>query len=157
MAINEEQLLAALKQIKEGNFSVRLPENETVITGEIAATFNALVTQMDNVIGEVNRLNREIIAGKLGGQSEIEGLKGVWAETQKISNALEWAITFQIRKISQISVTIAQASLENGYTPPNTRNEIADLQQYVRALAQDKVDLASIDERYANLVGPEAV
>src|SRR5688572_1112549 len=96
----DTRLIAALTAVKNGDFSVRLPDDESGTSSEIATAFNALVEQMSAVLSEVNRLTTEMNRGRLGGQSEIEGLSGAWAETQDNINTLDLTITERIRRMS---------------------------------------------------------
>ena len=44
--LNERQLLAALRAVRKGDFSVRLPSDRTGIAGEIAEAFNDIVDEI---------------------------------------------------------------------------------------------------------------
>src|SRR4051794_19180180 len=91
------QLLNALKALKEGNFAARLPTDQSGINKEIAETFNSFMEQTSQLIGEINRLSREIAyEGKLGGQADVKGLSGEWKEVYLNMNEVEWVVTAEI-------------------------------------------------------------
>lgn len=49
--------------------------------------------------------------GKLGGQAEIDGVKGMWSELTVNVNAMAHNLTTQIRDIAQVTTAIAQGDL----------------------------------------------
>src|SRR5579859_911678 len=119
------QLLNALKDLKDGKLDVRLPDNQTGVNKEIADTFNAFVVQTDRLMGEVNRVSREIAnEGRLGGLVEAKGLSGIWKEVQDNMNEVEWVITTEIRRVGN---EVTSALQKHGLMPENyffPQNEI---------------------------------
>jgi hypothetical protein len=130
------QLLNALKALKEGNLDIRLPVEESGINKEIAETFNSFMEQTSQLIGEMNRLTREIaFEGKLGGQSCIKDLSGAWKDLQDNMNEVEWVVTGQVRGTSQaVHSSLVKSGLMPDYTYP--RNEISAMIAMALDLAQ---------------------
>jgi methyl-accepting chemotaxis protein len=108
-------LLNALRSLKDGNLGVRIPAEQSGIDGQIAETFNGLAEQLSALTSEINRLTVELATeGRLGGQSEVEGLSGTWQDVQNNVNNLEIALTTNIRAISNT----AQLALQSGRLTP---------------------------------------
>src|SRR5258707_2034178 len=136
------QLLEALKALKEGNLAVRLPTDQSGISKEIAETFNSFMEQTSQLVGEINRLSREIAnEGKLGGQASVDGLSGTWKEVQDNMNEAEWVVTGQVRSTSE---AVHSALQSHGYMPHYNypRNEISAMNamahDLVRAMSKQK-------------------
>src|SRR5436190_6026916 len=104
------QLLNALKALKEGNLAVRLPADQSGINQEIAETFNSFMEQTSELVGELNRLSREIAyEGRLGGQASVKNLSGVWKEVQDTMNEVEWVVTGQVRNTAEAAHNALQS------------------------------------------------
>ena len=59
-SLDKRQLLAALKQFRRGDFSVRLPDHLSGIDGRIADVFNEVVELNERMAEELERL-RELV------------------------------------------------------------------------------------------------
>jgi methyl-accepting chemotaxis protein len=79
----DERLIVALRAVKNGDFSVRLPEDENGTSSEIATAFNGLMEQMSAVLGEVNRLTAEMKRVAWAGSRKSKGCP-VNGQTHKI-------------------------------------------------------------------------
>lgn len=65
-------------------------------------TINTMVEQLGRFALEVTRVSREVgIEGRLGGQAEIEGVKGTWRELTDNVNAMAANLTDQVRNIGK--------------------------------------------------------
>ena len=65
-------------------------------------TINTMVEQLGRFALEVTRVSREVgIEGILGGQAEIEGVKGTWRELTDNVNAMAANLTEQVRNIGR--------------------------------------------------------
>lgn len=130
------QLLNALKALKDGKLDVRLSAEQSGIDQEIAETFNSFMEQTSQLIGEMNRLNREIaFEGKLGGWSGVKGLSGAWKELQENMNEVEWVVTGQVRGVSgAVAAALEKHELLPDYNYP--RNEITAMFAMTQDLLQ---------------------
>jgi hypothetical protein len=54
--LDTRQLLAALMAFKRGDFSARLPEDWTGVSGKIADTFNAVIETNERLAQELERI-----------------------------------------------------------------------------------------------------
>src|SRR2546427_5860072 len=62
--LDPRQLLGALRVVKRGDFTVRLPLEQTGIAGEIAGAFNDVVELLEVSTKELERISR--VVGKEG-------------------------------------------------------------------------------------------
>jgi len=54
------KLLSALKAVRQGDFSARLPDHWTGVAGKVADTFNEVVELNHRLASELERLRRAI-------------------------------------------------------------------------------------------------
>ena len=62
--LDMRRLLRALQAVRDGDFSVRLPSDQTGLVGKIADTFNEIVTANQRVATEIERVGQRV--GKNG-------------------------------------------------------------------------------------------
>ena len=73
------KLLSALKAVRQGDFSARLPDHWTGVAGKVADTFNEVVELNHRLASELERLRRESAStgrsrsGHPSGQSRARG------------------------------------------------------------------------------------
>src|SRR5437762_7233098 len=70
-----KQLLAALMAFKRGDFSARLPDDWTGVSGKIADTFNAVIETNERLTQELERIVHEV--GKAGRITQRASLDNV--------------------------------------------------------------------------------
>src|SRR5262245_64630 len=104
--LDDAALLPALRALRDGDFSVRLPEGEASAAGEIAATVNQLMRRSQALCGEVGRIHREIgEEGVFGGQAEVEAA-GEWQQLVEGGNRMAANLTDQLRCLSQLLTAV---------------------------------------------------
>ena len=112
--MNEEQLLHALRALRSGDLSVRLPAGGDGTAGEIASTFNELVDLLGVLTPDVTRIAREVgTEGKFGGQVEVAGLgdSGIWRDLTDSLNIMSGNLTAQWRSVAHVVTAIANGDL----------------------------------------------
>src|SRR5215208_474746 len=78
--LNERQLLSALRAVRKGDFSVRLPSDRTGMAGEIAEAFNDIVEQNARTAAELRRIAGVVGRdGRIGQRASIGPASGGWA------------------------------------------------------------------------------
>jgi methyl-accepting chemotaxis protein len=88
------QLLAGLTAVRDGDFGTRLPDDADDLMGEIATVFNGMVDQLSLFTSEVTRVAREVgTEGTLGGQADVPGVSGTWADLTDSVNAMAGNLT----------------------------------------------------------------
>ena len=77
---DQRQLLAALRAVRKGDFSVRLPLDLEGIAGEIAEAFNDVVELNQRTAKELQRMSRVVGRdGRIGQRATLGEVSGAWA------------------------------------------------------------------------------
>ena len=78
--IDRRKLVSALRSLRRGDFSVRLPEDADGVDGEIASLFNEVVGLNQAITKEFDRLSRVVgKEGKITQRARVRGATGGWA------------------------------------------------------------------------------
>jgi HAMP domain-containing protein len=175
-----QRLFSVLTALHEGDLSRRLPtggatrgqtRGATVAFrspgqegagGAIAEALNTLIDRLEAVASETNRILREVIAGKFGGQAQVNGLSGAWkefptredlerfqngAQAEGLSgtwkelidnlNAMSATLTHQVRDISSVTEEVANGSSSLRATV-NAQGEMLLLKELVNTLVDQR-------------------
>ncbi len=149
------QLLAGLTAVRDGDFGTRLPEDAHGLMGDIATVFNGMVDQLSVFTSEVTRVAREVgTEGTLGGQAEVPGVSGTWADLTDSVNAMAGNLTTQVRDIAQVATAVAKGDLSQKIDVP-ARGEILQLKNTVNTMVDQLSAFADEVTRVAREVGTE--
>ncbi|HEY4028541.1 MAG TPA: HAMP domain-containing protein, partial [Candidatus Dormibacteraeota bacterium] len=118
------QLTSQIRNIAEVTTAVAngdLSKKVTVdVQGEILAlkdTINVMVDQLNGFASEVTRVAREVgIEGKLGGQAQVRGVSGTWADLTDNVNTMAANLTAQVRNIAEVTTAVANGDLSKKIT-----------------------------------------
>jgi methyl-accepting chemotaxis protein len=147
-----QPLLAALKAVKNGDFTIRLSVDDNDGLSEIAEAFNDLVTSNQNFAHEITRMAKEVgTEGKLDSQAVVEA-DGTWKELIENVNRMGSTLSGQIRNIAEIATAIAQGDLTKKITA-STQGELEVFKNTVNNMV-DRLNLfASEVSRVAREIG----
>ncbi|MEU0987353.1 HAMP domain-containing protein [Streptomyces sp. NPDC005953] len=149
------QLLAGLTAVRDGDFGTRLPGEADGLLGEIATVFNGMVDQLSLFTSEVTRVAREVgTEGTLGGQAEVPGVSGTWADLTDSVNAMAGNLTTQVRDIAQVATAVARGDLSQKIDV-DARGEILELKSTVNTMVDQLSAFADEVTRVAREVGSE--
>ncbi|MFD7713553.1 HAMP domain-containing protein [Streptomyces sp. NPDC059785] len=149
------QLLAGLTAVRDGDFGTRLPDEADGLLGDIAKVFNGMVDQLSLFTSEVTRVAREVgTEGTLGGQAEVPGVSGTWADLTDSVNAMAGNLTTQVRDIAQVATAVAKGDLSQKIDVP-ARGEILQLKDTVNTMVDQLSAFADEVTRVAREVGSE--
>ncbi|MFF3511435.1 HAMP domain-containing protein [Streptomyces sp. NPDC002573] len=149
------QLLAGLTAVRDGDFGTRLPTDGEGLLGDIATVFNGMVDQLSVFTSEVTRVAREVgTEGTLGGQAEVPGVSGTWADLTDSVNAMAGNLTTQVRDIAQVATAVAKGDLSQKIDVP-ARGEILQLKETVNTMVDQLSAFADEVTRVAREVGSE--
>ncbi|MFG3659445.1 HAMP domain-containing protein [Streptomyces sp. NPDC047706] len=149
------RLLAGLTAVRDGDFGTRLPEDADGLMGDIATVFNGMVDQLSVFTSEVTRVAREVgTEGTLGGQAEVPGVSGTWADLTDSVNAMAGNLTTQVRDIAQVATAVAKGDLSQKIDVP-ARGEILELKETVNTMVDQLSAFADEVTRVAREVGSE--
>ena len=74
---SRRELILALRKLRQGDFTVRMPEDGTDADVELATLFNEVVSLNQQMTGEFERLSRVVgKEGKIGQRAKITGATG---------------------------------------------------------------------------------
>ncbi|MEW2556171.1 hybrid sensor histidine kinase/response regulator [Streptomyces zhihengii] len=149
------QLLAGLTAVRDGDFGTRLPDDADGLLGEIATVFNGMVDQLSLFTSEVTRVAREVgTEGTLGGQAEVPGVSGTWADLTDSVNAMAGNLTTQVRDIAQVATAVARGDLSQKIDV-DARGEILELKKTINTMVDQLSAFADEVTRVAREVGTE--
>ncbi len=150
-----QPLLAALKAVKNGDFTIRLSVDENDELSEVAEAFNDLVISNQNFALEVTRMAREVgTEGKLDSQAAVEDTDGAWKELIENVNRMGSTLGGQIRNIAEIATAIAQGDLTQKITV-EARGELEVFKDTINNMV-DRLNLfASEVTRIAREIGTD--
>ncbi|VFU09684.1 Histidine kinase [Methylocella tundrae] len=107
-----DQLLEALQTMRSGDFSVRLPRNETGIKGKIADAFNDIVGANERIARQLERVGQAV--GREG-RTETRvrfGLSdGAWSDMEGSVNTLIDDLLWPTTAVTQTITAIAKGDL----------------------------------------------
>jgi methyl-accepting chemotaxis protein len=77
--LDMRQLLRALQAVRDGDFSVRLPSDQTGMAGKISDTFNDIVASTERMASEVERAGQMVgKEGKTRHRIALDRRSGAW-------------------------------------------------------------------------------
>ena len=109
---DQSALLAALRALRKGEFSVRLSEGQPGIAGEIASTFNEIAELNEATSAELRRVARVVgREGRSAGRARIEGARGAWARNVQSVNELIEDLAAPTLEIGRVVGAVAHGDL----------------------------------------------
>ena len=106
------QLLGAMKSFRDGNFSVRLPQELTGVEGKIADAFNDIVTLAERRARETARVSHMVgREGKLKQRMSVPGATGGWADEISAINTLIDDFVFPTVEVTRAVGAVAKGDL----------------------------------------------
>jgi len=122
---------------------------------ELKDTINTMVDQLNAFASEVTRVAREVgTDGKLGGQAQVPGVAGTWADLTDNVNFMASNLTAQVRNIAEVATAIARGDLSRKITV-NVSGEILELKETVNTMVDQLNAFAGEVTRVAREVGTE--
>jgi HAMP domain-containing protein/signal transduction histidine kinase/DNA-binding response OmpR family regulator len=122
---------------------------------ELKDTINVMVDQLNSFASEVTRVAREVGSeGKLGGQAQVEGVAGTWADLTDSVNLMAGNLTGQVRNIAEVTTAVAKGDLSKKITV-DVKGEILELKNTINTMVDQLNAFASEVTRVAREVGTE--
>jgi HAMP domain-containing protein/signal transduction histidine kinase/DNA-binding response OmpR family regulator len=122
---------------------------------ELKDTINTMVDQLNGFASEVTRVAREVgTEGKLGGQAQVPGVAGTWADLTDNVNLMAANLTGQVRNIAEVTTAVARGDLSKKITV-EVRGEILALKDTINVMVDQLNGFASEVTRVAREVGSE--
>lgn len=131
------QLYDAVLKLRNGDFSVRLPEARSEPAGMVARTFNSMVEMLETLAKELIRVATE--TGKqsyLGAQAEVNGAAGRWNEMVTSLNDMARILTEEVRRTSQTAQAWAEGDASKRLGKWRISGEFAEMQERLDAAVE---------------------
>ncbi len=110
--IDAKQLLKALRMLSRGDFSVRLPLDQTGIAGEIAVAFNDAAELNERMVRELQRVSTVVgKEGKIGHRASLGDVSGGWADCMDSVNLLVSDMVRPTTEVARVIGAVAKGDL----------------------------------------------
>ena len=122
---------------------------------ELQQTINTMVDQLRTFATEVTRVARDVgIEGVLGGQAQIEGVRGMWNDLTINVNAMANNLTTQVRDIAEVTTAVAKGDLTQK-VKAQCKGEILELKSTINSMVDQLRQFAHEVTKIAREVGTE--
>jgi osomolarity two-component system, sensor histidine kinase NIK1 len=122
---------------------------------ELQQTINTMVDQLRTFAAEVTRVARDVgTEGILGGQAEIEGVKGMWNTLTVNVNAMANNLTTQVRDIATVTTAVAKGDLTQK-VQAECKGEIFELKSTINSMVDQLQQFAREVTKIAREVGTD--
>src|SRR5262249_38355082 len=112
-AFDPRQLLAALRMLKKGDFTVRLPEDQTGLGGAIAEAFNAVVELVEESTAELEEISRTVgKEGQIAQRMALPVATGGWAKRIEAVNSLITDLVQPTVEVARVIGAVARGDLQ---------------------------------------------
>ena len=148
-------LLGVLSDVKNGDFSVRMPVQWTGIAGKIADTLNDVIVANQTLGAELARVSR--VVGKEGKLSQRVALRGsdrVWSESIDSVNSLIDDLVRPTSEMQRVIGAVADGDLSKKITA-DVHGEVLELKNTINAMVDQLNRFVSEVTRVAREVGTE--
>jgi HAMP domain-containing protein/signal transduction histidine kinase/DNA-binding response OmpR family regulator len=153
-------LLKTLIAFRRGDFSIRMPVDETGIAGKIADTLNDILDLNEKMCGEFARISRAVGKdGKITQRASIGSVRGAWGDCIESVNSLIGDLVQPSTEVARVIGAVAKGdlsqtmSLEAEGRP--LRGEFLHTARVVNTMVQQLNSCASEVTRVAREVGTE--
>src|SRR5690349_14711459 len=110
--IDTRQLLRVLMAVKKGDFSVRMPSDETGIAGKIADTLNDIIEMNARLTTELARVGTVVgHEGKITQRASLGDAGGGWAAGVQSVNALIGGLVQPMTEVGRVIGAVARGDL----------------------------------------------
>src|SRR5213595_2434128 len=110
--IDRRQLVSALRALRRGDFSVRLPEDVADLDSEIATLFNEVVSINEEMTQEFERLSKVVgKEGKITQRGRVKNARGGWETAIRSVNELIDDMVQPTAEVSRVIGAVAKGDL----------------------------------------------
>ncbi|TMD31951.1 MAG: HAMP domain-containing protein [Chloroflexi bacterium] len=110
--VDERAVVQALRKLRRGDFSVRLPAGQSGVLGEIADGINDVAELNERVSTELDRITRVVgREGRVGQRASIGEVSGAWARQIEAINELIADLTESTAEVGRVLEAVARGDL----------------------------------------------
>ncbi|MBW4557454.1 MAG: HAMP domain-containing protein [Trichormus sp. ATA11-4-KO1] len=107
-----KQLLTTLNAVKQGNFSVRMPIDQTGMAGKIADTLNDIIDQNERMATELQRIGNVVgKEGKIAERASLGHVRGSWSDCVNSVNTLITDLVQPTAETTRVIRSVANGDL----------------------------------------------
>ena len=105
-------MLAGLRDLRSGDFAVRLPRSRHPLMAEIVSAFNDVASRNESMAREFKRVT-EVVGrkGDMTARVAVEGMTGGWAEKAGAFNALVTDLVAPTTEVARVIKAVANGDL----------------------------------------------
>ncbi len=159
-SFDPNQLLSALKRVKKGDFSVRLPAEPDGLAGAIAEAFNDIVDMLENTTTEFARVGNVVgKEGRITQRAALSSAAGSWAAWVDSINTLIGDLVQPTAEVARVIGAVAKGDLSQRISLEHEGNplkgEFLRIGKTVNTMVDQLGSFASEVTRVAREVGTE--
>jgi HAMP domain-containing protein len=158
--VTRRDLISALRKLRRGDFTVRLPEDGSDSDAEIAILFNEVVSLNQQLTEEFERLSRVVgKEGKIGHRAKVRGATGGWDSKLRAVNELIDDMVQPTTEVARVIGSVAKGDLSQTMSVEidgrPLRGEFLRIGKVVNTMVEQLASFASEVTRVAREVGTE--
>src|SRR5579863_3389710 len=112
-SFNLSKLLQALQSVRDGDFSARLPSDQTGLAGKVADTFNEIVAANQRLAFELERVGQIVGKdGKTRHRMSSERRSGAWGAMEHSVNTLIDDLLWPTTEVTRTIAAVAKGDLQ---------------------------------------------
>lgn len=155
LTIQMRNIAGVTTAVANGDLSKKITVDVKGELLELKNTINTMVDQLNSFASEVTRVAREVgTDGKLGGQSQVRGVGGIWKDLTDNVNIMATNLTDQVRGIAKVVTAVANGNLKQKLTV-EAKGEIAELTDTINNMIETLATFADQVTTVAREVGAE--
>ncbi|MCT7950696.1 HAMP domain-containing protein [Ancylothrix sp. C2] len=158
--LDHQQLLRTLVAVKKGNFSVRMPIDQTGMAGKIADTLNDIIELNERLAAELERISNVVgKEGKINQRASLGSAGGSWAACVDSVNTLTTDLVQPTAETARVLRSVANGDLSPRIPTEiegrPLKGEFLQTAQVVNTMVEQLSSFASEVTRVAREVGTE--
>ncbi len=149
-------LLEGMEAVRKGNLTMRIQKERDDIFGELADSYNGMVTLVSGLAEEVSRV--AAVAGekgKLDTRASVQGASGSWKGVIDTLNSLIDAIQTPIKEVQRVLSAISKGDLTTKIAMDTATGDFKIMADTVNKTVDDLNRLAGEVSRVAAVAGTE--
>jgi HAMP domain-containing protein/CheY-like chemotaxis protein/signal transduction histidine kinase len=156
-----KQLLRTLSEVKKGNFSARMPADQTGIVGKISDTLNDIIEMNERMTEELAHVSTAVgKEGKINQRASLGGsAKGAWRDCVNSVNTLITDLVQPMEETTRVIRAVANGDLSQTIAPEiegrPLRGEFLQTAEIVNTMVDQLNSFASEVTKVAREVGTE--
>jgi hypothetical protein len=121
MDVNMRKLLRALQAVRDGDFSVRMPSDQTGLPGKVADTFNEIVSANQRMARELERAGQVVGKdGKTRHRVSMERRSGAWGAMEGSVNTLIDDLLWPTTEVTRTVAAVVKGDLSQAMVSRST-------------------------------------